>query len=166
MNCNYCGVHLDERRGRRNGKGIVKCKSKTCRATYQREYYRKHHRPKPKKLFTQRELNILINKQWVRDEMFTRGKCAYHMQYFGIDLPVHVDYIEVFEFDHVNRALKRGREFMVSRLISRAPLSVVQREVELCELVCSNCHQIKTRRNKDWTPSGQVIQEHPQLTFE
>ena len=166
MKCRYCGVGLAERRGRHSGKGVVKCKSPKCASAYARERYRKHHPAKPKPLITQRQLNIMSNRQWLRDEMFRRGKCSYHVQYFGVELPVHANYIEVFEFDHINRQRKRGRDYMVSRLVVRSTLPAVQAEVALCELVCSNCHQIKTRRSKDYTPSDRLIQEHPQLTFE
>ena len=176
--CQFCGVVLRQQRGRPR----VACNSRQCQNERQKRHKRQRTqqahaqgltrsgKPDKRRLrkltITQRQLTTLANKQWVRDEMHRRGRCAYHQKYFGCNLLVNDAYIEVFEFDHVNRAEKRGREYMVSRLIGRAPLHVVQQEVELCELVCSNCHQIKTRRNRDFTAIHKSATQHPQLTFE
>jgi hypothetical protein len=46
----------------------------------------------------------------------------------------------VLQFDHV-----RGKNADISRLIADgAPIEKIQREIELCEVRCSNCHQKKT----------------------
>lgn len=42
------------------------------------------------------------------------------------------------DFDHV-----RGKSFLISRRIS-GPLSVLEEEREKCDVVCSNCHRIRT----------------------
>ena len=105
------------------------------------------------------------NRGWVREEMFRRGKCAYHMEYWGHELPVKLEYIECFEWDHIDRSLKVGRlESKISWLQSRAALKKLQVEIARCALACSNCHRIKTARNCDWKPIAKVTEiEHLHL---
>ena len=48
---------------------------------------------------------------------------------------------ECMDFDHV-----RGRKrFSLSHRLSRSKKTIL-REMEKCELVCSNCHRVRTRR--------------------
>jgi len=105
------------------------------------------------------------NREWVREEMLRRGRCAYHMEYWGHELPVDLAVIECFEWDHIDRSIKKGRdESQISRLVARNELEDVQAEIARCALVCSNCHQIKTQRNRDWTPVARVTEiEHLHL---
>lgn len=99
------------------------------------------------------------NREWVREEMLRRGRCAYHMEYWGHELPVNVAYIECFEWDHIDRLLKKGRdESQISRLVVRNNFEDLQAEIARCALVCSNCHQIKTQRHRDWKPITSVTE--------
>ena len=46
----------------------------------------------------------------------------------------------VMDFDHV-----RGKKFLeVPKLISRGSWKAVQKEIQKCDLVCSNCHRLRT----------------------
>lgn len=50
----------------------------------------------------------------------------------------------VMEFDHV-----RGeKSFVISANISQKPWDVVLAEIAKCEVVCSNCHQMRTHRQR------------------
>jgi hypothetical protein len=58
------------------------------------------------------------------------------------------------DFDHV-----RGEKFAnVSVLIRRGQtLKVIQREVEKCDVRCSNCHRKRTSKLNGWRTSGPVV---------
>ncbi len=57
------------------------------------------------------------------------------------------DYPEVLEFDHL-----RDKKFAISMFyVHTSGFNVVKREMEKCDIVCSNCHRIRTakrRKNK------------------
>lgn len=53
----------------------------------------------------------------------------------------------VLEFDHV-----KGKKISeLSRMAhSRRPIDIIQKEIEKCEIRCSNCHKIKTAKEQNW----------------
>jgi hypothetical protein len=57
----------------------------------------------------------------------------------GLVLP---EYPEVFDFDHV-----RGEKLAdVGSLVNKGSIEDLRAEMEKCEVVCANCHRIRTRR--------------------
>ena len=65
----------------------------------------------------------------------------------------------VMEFDHV-----RGEKYMdVSRI--KKSVRLVQLEIEKCDLVCANCHRIRTMgrgwKNGTESPAGNVYRIDP-----
>jgi hypothetical protein len=55
------------------------------------------------------------------------------------------------EFDHVDRA---GKSFTIGHLTGGGITPRFLREIGLCELVCSNCHRIRTRERDGIKPFG------------
>lgn len=51
----------------------------------------------------------------------------------------------VMDFDHV-RGKKKFNISAATRYVWPAKVPVIMREIEKCELVCSNCHRIRTHR--------------------
>ena len=49
--------------------------------------------------------------------------------------------IRVFEFDHVHGKKFKHVSIMVSQGYS---IEVIQKEIDKCEIVCANCHRIRT----------------------
>lgn len=49
--------------------------------------------------------------------------------------------LRVLDFDHRDRALKRG---VVSRLVFRASWTRLEQEIALCDVRCANCHRRRT----------------------
>lgn len=51
----------------------------------------------------------------------------------------------VMQFDHV-----RGKNFQISLQIYNKSLSALEKEIELCDLVCANCHALRTFYRKQY----------------
>ncbi len=45
------------------------------------------------------------------------------------------------DFDHVD---PREKKFAVSQMIARQPLELIVEEARKCQLLCANCHRVKT----------------------
>lgn len=52
----------------------------------------------------------------------------------------------VLEFDHI-----RDKKCKISRLMERAAWKTVLKEIKKCQVLCSNCHQIKTAKQFNWS---------------
>lgn len=52
----------------------------------------------------------------------------------------------VLEFDHI-----RSKKQRISRLVERASWKTVLKEINKCQVLCSNCHQIKTSKQFNWS---------------
>ena len=56
--------------------------------------------------------------------------------------------IRALEFDHIDPMKKR---FKISRIIQRGnSIKCLQTEMDKCQVLCSNCHRIKTYEEKDY----------------
>ena len=87
------------------------------------------------------------NKEYV-DELKKAGctKCGYKND----DCP------SVFEYDHIDRRTKREN---VSKMVNWHSLEDVKREILKCQLLCCNCHKIKTMENRDMLPLSKINKE-------
>jgi hypothetical protein len=56
----------------------------------------------------------------------------------GLRNPLHP---EIYDFDHLPGS---GKEFNVSQMLTKSWKRLLM-EIEKCEVVCSNCHRIRTR---------------------
>tara|TARA_B110000858_G_scaffold140488_1_gene159507 strand:+ start:216 stop:599 length:384 start_codon:yes stop_codon:yes gene_type:complete len=57
-------------------------------------------------------------------------------------------HFNALDFDHINRVAKIKS---VSRLVTdTVSFKRIKDEARKCEVLCSNCHRIKTYKNKDW----------------
>lgn len=52
---------------------------------------------------------------------------------------------EVMDFDHVRGA----KRYKVSRMIVSASMAAVLTEIEKCDLVCANCHRLRTAARRE-----------------
>ncbi len=170
-NCKYCGAQLSNN-GSGRPRGIC---SDQCRILARRQKQRRYSAKKPPNSpaykpvrapssLKQREAR---QKSIVAAVKQQRGKCAYHLQYFGHDLYVSHDIMQVFEFDHVDRAQKhvpsKKRGGGVARMIGRVTDQQLLDEMTKCELVCCNCHRLKTIANGDW--KKRAVETKPQLAL-
>lgn len=54
---------------------------------------------------------------------------------------VNLEHPEIFDFDHV----REGKAKPVSNYLTSGTLEELAEEIARCEVVCSNCHRIRTR---------------------
>jgi hypothetical protein len=58
------------------------------------------------------------------------------------------------EFDHRDRATKSGA--VANFASSHSSIKKIQAEIDKCDLVCSNCHRIRTYNKKQFLPIAKV----------
>lgn len=133
--CNSCNqdLPLDSFGKWTKSKDGLYYKCKDCRRAYDKAHYKNN--PQRRQLVREvDQRNRLVNRERVI-ELKKNGKC------FDCGLRNWI----VLEFDHL-----RDKEFNISDMIrhSRSWKSI-QLEIDKCDLVCANCHRIRTynRRN-------------------
>lgn len=99
----------------------------SCQKQYVREHYKKnrkqyYERNKKRKVEVIQEVKLYLESK----------KCV----------DCNIDDIRVLEFDHV-----RGKKHKhLSRLIHESTWPIVKKEIEKCDVVCANCHRIRTNK--------------------
>ncbi len=62
------------------------------------------------------------------------------------------DHAVALDFDHANER-KKGATHGISYLVKSATDWVtVEAEIAKCEIVCANCHRVRTKERGDWSP--------------
>lgn len=107
-----------------------------------REYVKNHYK---------NNLKYYLNKAHKRNAMVKERACAYLGPYLLSHPCVDCGETDilVLEFDHKDRNMKEGE---IRHIIQNgATLQKVIREVEKCDVRCSNCHRRKTEKeNNSW----------------
>lgn len=104
---------------------------KSCRKEYHKNWYKNGNRKYVVDKNTERKNK---NREWVYKYLL-KNPCID----CGEKDPI------VLEFDH-----KRDKEFNISKGITTYGLSKIKKEIEKCEVVCSNCHKRRTAVTQDW----------------
>jgi hypothetical protein len=157
-----------------SGRAKTLC-SVECKKTRQREISRLRYQNviRPAQLLKRKKIparapskqsqDIARQRNMMAAEKLKRGKCAYHLHYFGSDLYVTQDLMHIFEFDHIDPNAKhqpnKKRGGGVARMIGRVNDIDLIAEMQKCELVCCNCHRLKTIENRDWSVKRNEVQE-------
>ena len=59
------------------------------------------------------------------------------------DCGIHSEHPEIYDFDHI---AERGKKVTtVSALMTKGTFEAFKEEIAKCEVVCANCHRIRTR---------------------
>lgn len=125
--CRSCDTYKEEQDFNRKGSGY----QSQCRLC-QRAWYKNYYDDVPK----ERERLLLKNKETrnkIRDKIKRIKEetpctdCGNYFPYF------------VMDFDH-----QRNKKFTISNSIYSKSWSEIEKEIEKCELVCANCHRIRT----------------------
>ena len=141
-----CGTVAKYQWHRKNGQNCETCKEAV------RLYRRSKYGPRFKKpvQLSRRERN----KQTVRNERLSRGCC--------MDCKMIVDErtIVCMDWDHRDQHTKYAQ---ISDLIGRVPCAVLIQEMAKCDMVCRNCHAIRTHVGKHYLFRRQKKNEPPSL---
>lgn len=106
-------------------------KCRTCEAARARKRY---------KIVTPRGNRLLINKSIVKEYKLSLGGCCV----CGIE--INTDNVHMFALDHREPALKL---FQLSQAKNKYSPDIVKAECAKCDLMCHNCHHLKTHKDGD-----------------
>lgn len=107
-----------------------------CHNQIQKDYYKNHPRSAQESLVRRRKA--------IRD--FVKSEKDKPCVDCGLSFPWYV-----MDFDHV-----RGKKFNVSRSTAQMrSIESIRKEISKCELVCSNCHRIRTFTRQQ-LPNGAI----------
>lgn len=135
MLCFYCNTEKTEDLFYRTTGKKFKCKQ--CHS----DYIAKYIRERPEKVAANREyvrtarpIRRKQRKEFIRN--LKREPCL------DCGLKFHP---EVMEFDHIGGGIKGGKQMAIAVLANTARSeTVLLEEIAKCELVCANCHRIRT----------------------
>lgn len=132
--CSCCDRNLNESDFNSKGNGKLQPYCKDCNKTKSKEYY-KANRTKHKKAVKQRKLLMrAFNRRFMLKFLYKK-KCK--------DCPERR--IVCLEFDHI-KGHKLGN---ISHLVNLGyPIKTLKTEIRKCELVCANCHRVRTAIRK------------------
>jgi hypothetical protein len=111
-------------------------KDKTKKSEHHKAYMRDVWYPKNKK----KHINY-VNKTKKKISLYIldykRNSICFDCRISGKDHP------EVLDFDHISK----DKEFNISEFrFLTSSINKVKKEIEKCDMVCSNCHRIRTSR--------------------
>lgn len=131
--CGSCNKNKKEDEFNKKGEGY----QSQCRIC-QRAWYKNYYDSSPKEKNRLLEKNRLSKKELRKKviELKSGVPCVD----CGICYPHYV-----MDFDHIND----NKEFNVSDLIIYASWEKIQKEINKCELVCSNCHRERTHKRNN-----------------
>lgn len=95
-----------------------------------------------------RQLHILAKKLEI-------GACT------DCQLQVTTDNFVVFQFDHLDRTTKKHK--IADMVKASCTLHDIDQEIAKCELVCANCHTLRTYYRRDHDNLTSPKPNHPNL---
>lgn len=122
-----CGTRAAYLRHRKNGQNCHACKEANTL------YYRSKSKSRPKKQRPPKKGDI--NRQLVRQFKFDAGSCM------DCGMEVNERTIVCFDLDHRDPQTKA---FTISYMVDKASPNDMRDELEKCDVVCRNCHALRT----------------------
>lgn len=99
-------------------------------------------------------------KEIVLKDKLLRGECALHPKYHqGRRKFVTIENHRMFAYDHLDRLTKKGT---IAKIVDAGKWQL-ERELLKCQLVCHNCHAMKTFEDNDWMQHNQELNDQPTL---
>ena len=123
--CTKCGLSLALEFFNKKTKGKLQPWCRECQKVVKTEHYNKNKSVYVKKAGER----VKSNRKWL-DSLKENKPCLD----CGLIYPSYV-----MDFDH-----KREKEFTISEAIRRHSRERILKEIEKCDLVCANCHRIRT----------------------
>lgn len=140
--CNKCGTPLNAKTGYRKKTGEFRVTCKKCWAAYHAEWRRKN----PERNAHNDQVWRAKNRDRCRGYNLKAG-CKFYAYINELKKAPCLDCKNIFppecmDFDHV-----RGtKKFNIGQTSCRKWADVLK-EIDKCDLVCSNCHRIRTKKN-------------------
>lgn len=103
---------------------------KECNRAYQKEHYKNNSHTYIKKAKVWKEKERILFYNWLATQ-----KCV----------DCGISDIRVLECDHLG-----DKDFNIGSKIGTISLTVLMLEVEKCDIVCANCHKIRTAMRGNW----------------
>lgn len=130
--CNRCKEtkSLDEFGKKGNG---IQPYCRPCNKNHSKEYYAKNKEKQKKQIYASRKIRIENTKKYIRElkESTPCKDCSKKYPYY------------VMDFDH-----QHSKEFLISKATDEGiSLEKIKKEIDKCEIVCANCHRIRTFNN-------------------
>jgi len=114
----------------RDGKERFQSNCRPCDQKISREYYEKNKEKQKKMIYASKKIRVEKAKEYVKNL-----KSSTPCMDCGIFYPHYV-----MDFDH-----QHSKEFLISMAThDGTSLEKIKNEIEKCEIVCSNCHRIRT----------------------
>lgn len=129
--CSKCNIEKPLSEYNSKGKNKFQPYCRPCDNQHAREYYKKNKEKQKKQIYASRKLRTEKIKKEIR-ELKESTPCAD----CGINYPYYV-----MDFDHLD-----SKEHNVSNMIGWAKIETIKNEINKCEIVCSNCHRIRTHQ--------------------
>ncbi len=121
--CTKCQIPQDESQFSARGTGLqYKCKS--CLRIDRRAHYEKNKEAIKKKANEWRLAQRIIFFQWLKTQ-----SC----------IDCNISDIRLLEFDHI-----QNKSYSIADKIGEVKFEVLMLEINKCEIVCANCHKIRT----------------------
>ena len=133
MRCNSCNEDREEASfawKKIDVKRQAKCRS--CQKEYRREHYLNNKEKYKEKAKRHSVGYIDKNKKWIYTYL-SRNPCT----------DCGFSDMRALEFDHL-----RDKEYNVCQMYSHS-LKAIKKEIAKCEVVCANCHRIRTGMRSD-----------------
>jgi len=140
MECFYCKIHKDvETDFRRTSGNKPQCKA--CYSKYISDYLKS----RPEK--------TAKNREYAKKSKPARRRARKNLVQILKSAPCsdcgQRFHPEVMDFDHIQDGTKGGKHMSISNLTSRALSEQdLLAHIRQCELVCSNCHRIRTVKRR------------------
>jgi len=130
--CTKCLKNKDESMfNKKHGKPQAVCKE--CHSIYRKEHYKNNKEKYIKK--------ASVNKEKYRQEYYDWLSEKSCMDCGNSD-------IRVLEQDHM-----RDKKFNIAKMVGVVSLKTLMNELDKCEVVCANCHRIRTVTRGGWSKS-------------
>ena len=127
--CSACKIYKEEKEFNKKGIGY----QSQCRAC-QRAWYKNYYDSSPREKERLLEKNKVLKEQ-IREKIKSikeSSPCA--------DCNQHFPYY-VMDFDH-----RGDKSFTIANNVYRKSWSTIEQEIDKCEIVCANCHRIRTHQ--------------------
>lgn len=128
--CSSCKKEKPFEEFNKKGQKRLQSNCRICDRKISKEYYEKNKEKQKKQIYASKKIRVAKIKKYIQD-LKSSTPC--------MDCKKTYPYY-VMDFDH-----QHSKEFLISKAVeSGRSLEAIKKEIEKCEIVCANCHRIRT----------------------